>query len=408
MFRYLIIMTISLSLAAPAIAQQSEDKPSVWLLSFYPFGPTNAIQTGMLDVLEAYGFINPEDRSDQRMQVMIESADNSPIQFNRLEANFELDRLRELVAFALDNEPDVLVTISAPMTLAALQATSDMDDPPAIFFADVYNPYEAGIAEAPCIKPAHVSGAQSVVDYEAIVSLPLLQNHDMTTIGAIHNAGDASGAYGAGQIAAVGEALGLTVEQAAVNSLADLALATEGLISKGVEAILLPMDYMNLAGLPLISGVANDQDIPVFFASLDGLILGATVGAGFSQLLEQGDAVGLMLAAYLAGELDPASTGISAQVGDMVVGINMHTAEQMEFSFSQALQDRADMSLTMNDEAGLPSIMPISPAAQAAIGQAFFGGPEPLEARQERDREFLAALECTAERIAEQQAELDG
>ncbi len=407
MFRYLIIMTISLSLAAPAIAQQSEDKPSVWLLSFYPFGPTNAIQTGMLDVLEAYGFINPEDRSDQRMQVMIESADNSPIQFNRLEANFELDRLRELVAFALDNEPDVLVTISAPMTLAALQATSDMDDPPAIFFADVYNPYEAGIAEAPCIKPAHVSGAQSVVDYEAIVSLPLLQNHDMTTIGAIHNAGDASGAYGAGQIAAVGEALGLTVEQAAVNSLADLALATEGLISKGVEAILLPMDYMNLAGLPLISGVANDQDIPVFFASLDGLILGATVGAGFSQLLEQGDAVGLMLAAYLAGELDPASTGISAQVGDMVVGINMHTAEQMEFSFSQALQDRADMSLTMNEEAGLPSIMPISPAAQAAIGQAFFGRPEPLEARQERDRAFLAGLECSAERIAEQQAELD-
>ena len=61
----------------------------------------------------------------------------------------------------------------------------------------------------------------------------------------------------------------------------------------------------------------------------------------------------------------------------------------------------------MNEEAGLPSIMPISPAAQAAIGQAFFGGPAPLEARQERDRAFLAGLECTAERIAEQQAELD-
>ncbi|MCY3781912.1 MAG: ABC transporter substrate binding protein [Chloroflexi bacterium] len=407
MLKYLLIATIFLSLAAPAIAQQSEDKPSVWLLSFYPFGPTNAIQTGMLDVLEAYGFINPEDRSDQRMQVMIESAENSPIQFNRLEANFELDRLRELVAFALDHEPDALVTISAPMTLAALQATIDMDDPPAIFFADVYNPYAAGIAEAPCIKPAHVSGAQSVVDYEAIVGLLLLQNPDMTTIGTIHNAGDASGAYGASQIANIGESLGLTVKQATDVSLADLALAAEGLVSKGVEAILLPMDYMNLAGLPLISSVANDQDIPVFFASLDGLILGATVGAGFSQLLEQGDAVGLMLAAYLAGELDPASTGISAQVGDMVVGINLHTAAQMGFSFSQALQERADMSLTMNEEAGLPSIMPISPAAQAAVGQAFFGGPEPLEARQERDRAFLAALECTPERIAEQQAELD-
>lgn len=402
-----IAALILLLLAVPALAQPDEDKPGVWLLSFYPFGPTNAIQTGMLDVLQAYGFISPEDRSDQRMQVMIESADNSPIEFNRLEANFDLNRLRELVAHALDHEPDVLVTISAPMTLAALQATADMDDPPAIFFTDVYNPYQAGIAQASCIKPDHVTGTQSLIDYEAIARLPLLQNPDTKTIGAIYNAGDAGGAYGATQIAAMGESLGLTVEQAAVASLADLSLATEGLVSKGAEAILLPMDYMMLAGLPLVSGVAMEQGIPVFFASLDGLILGATVGAGFSQILELGDAVGLMVAAYLAGELDPASTAISALAGDMVVGINMHTAGQMDFSFSQDLQERADMSLTMNEEAGLPSIMPISPAAQAAVGQAFFGGPAPLEARQERDQAFLANLACTPERIAQQQAELD-
>ena len=407
MSKALQIIAVLLFLGVPALAQQSDAKPSVWLISFYPFGPANAIQTGMLDTLEAYGLINPEDRSAERMQVMIESADNSPIQFNRLEANFELDRLRELVAFALDHEPDALVTISAPATLAALQATADMDDPPAIFFADVYNPYEASIADAPCIKPAHISGVQSVIDYAAILGLPLLQNPDITTIGTIYNAADASGAYGANQIAEAGGALGLKVEQAAVVSVADLALATEGLVSKGVEAILLPMDYMALAGLPLVSTVANDQGVPVFFANLDGMVLGATVGAGFAGLLESGDAIGLMLAAYLEGDLDIASAGISAQTSDMAVGINLHTAEQMGFSFSPALQERADLALMMNEEAGLPSIMPVSPAAQAAIGQAFYGGPQPLEARQERDREFLAALECTPERIAEQQAALD-
>ena len=229
----LVIGLLLLLLASSALAQD-EDKPSVWLLSFYPFGPTNAIQTGMLDVLEAYGYINSEDRSDQRMQVMIESSDNSPIQFNRLEANFELDRLRELVAFALDHEPDALVTISAPMTLAALQATIDMDDPPAIFFTDVYNPYEAGIADAPCIKPAHVSGVQTVIDYEAIVGLLPLQNPDIKTIGSIHNSADASGAYGAEQIAEAGQSTrSHRRQQAAVPSLADLALATGRLGQQG-------------------------------------------------------------------------------------------------------------------------------------------------------------------------------
>ena len=403
----ILAAVIILLLAAPAIAQPGEDKPSLWLISFYPFGTTNAIQTGMLDTLESYGYINPDDRSDRRMQVMIESADNSPIQFNRLDANFELDRLRELVAFALDHEPDALVTISAPVTLAALQATSDMDDPPAIFFADVYNPYEAGIADAPCIKPAHVSGVQSVNDYEAIVRLLLLQDPDVKTIGTIYNAGDAGGAYGASQVAASGESLGLKVEQAAVVAMADLALATGGLVSKGVEAILLPMDYMNLAGLPIISSVAIEQNIPVYFASMDGMILGATVGAGFSQLLELGDAVGLMVAAYLAGDLEPANSGISAQAGYTAVGINLHTAAQMGLGFSPALQERADMTLTIDEESGKPAIHPISPEAQAAIGQAFFRGPVPLEERQEQDRAFLAGLACTPERIAEQQAELD-
>ncbi len=386
---------------------RADDKPSLWLITLYPAGPALAIEESMLDALESYGLINPEDRSNERMQTMIESADNSAIQYNRLSANFELERLRELVAFALDHEPDALVTISEPATVAALLATQDLDDPPAIFFADVYSPYLAGIAAAPCIKPDHVSGAASSLDYAPIVALLPLQDPEIQAFGTIHNSNDAGGSYGAKEIAAAAAALGLTVEQAAVTAFPDLALAAGGLVSKGVEAILLPMDYLTLAGLPLIAGIAMENGIPLYFSSLDGLILGATVGAGFSQYLEQGDALGVMAAAYLAGDLDPAVTGISAQAGKLAVGINMFTSQMAGIEFSQALQDLADISLTMDMETGLPAIDLISSDAQEVIGHAFYGGPEPLEARQQRDSEFLAGLECTAERIAEEQAELD-
>ena len=406
-FKQMIWVLGALLLCAPLGLSQDDDKPSVWLITFYPFGPANAIEESMLDALESYGLINPDDRTNQRMQTMIESADNSPIQYNRLAANFELDQLRELVAYALDHEADVLVTISEPATVAALIATADMADPPAIFFADVYSPFLAGIADAPCIKPANVSGAASMLNYEEIVALLPLQDPGIQTFGTLHNSSDAGGTYGANQIAEAAEALGLSVEQAAVVSLPDLALATAGLISKGVEAIVLPMDYMTLAGLPVISGVAMENGVPVYYASLDGMVLGATVGAGFSQMLEQGDAIGLMTAKYLAGELDPATTGISAQAGTLAVGINLFTAEMMGISFSDAMQARADMSLSMNMETGLPAIDLISDSAQEVVGRAFYGGAEALEARQERDAALLASLACTDEIIAEQQAELD-
>lgn len=401
-----LLVTAILMLLTP-FAQAQADKPSVWLITFYAPGPINALEESMLDTLESYGLINPEDRTNTRMQDMIESADNSPIQYNRLAANYELDRVRELVAFALDHEPDALVTISEPVTVAAILATQDMDDPPAIFFVDVYSPYLAGIADAPCIKPAHVTGAASIHDYAQVVDLLPLQDPAMATIGTLHNSNDAGGTLGAQMIAEAGEALGMTVVQSAVVSLADLGLAANGLVSKGVEAIVLPMDYLTLAGLPLIASVAIESGIPLVYASLDGLVLGATVGAGFSHLLELGDAIGLMVASYLAGELDPATTSIAGQLGELGVGINLFTAEMMGYSFSEAMRDRADITVSMDAESGLPSVELVSEAAQEVIGSAFFGSPEPLEARQERDREFLAGLECTQERIAEQQAELD-
>ena len=405
MIKKLLIAVGMLLLLAQAALAQEEDKPSVWYLAFGHGPASDTIQLGLLDALQAYGFINPEDRAELRMQMVIESAENSPIRFTRSLAGYEIDRLREMVAKALDQEPDVLVTVSASVTLAALHATYDMDDPPPIFFADVYNPYEAGIAEAPCIKPAHVIGSETINNYEEFLTLPLLQNPDIKTIGTIHNASDASGSYGARQIAKIGQSLGLTVEQAAVTSLADLALATDGLVSKGVEALLLPADATTMAGLPIIVNIANDNDIPTFYAKVDGIFRGGSVGAGAFRYFDQGSTIGLMVAAYLKGELDIASAGISAETGDMVVGINLMSADALDFSFSQSLQDRTDVALELVD--GAPAFELKSEAALMEEGRHFWGEPEPLEAREDRDRAFLAGLECTPERIAEQQAELD-
>ena len=89
-----------LLLIANASLAQTEDKPSVWFLTFGTLSG-DVIQTGVLDALEVYGFISPEDRSQRRTRLPIESAENSPIHFHRLDADSNIDRLRALVATAL-------------------------------------------------------------------------------------------------------------------------------------------------------------------------------------------------------------------------------------------------------------------------------------------------------------------
>ena len=128
---------------------------------------------------------------------------------------------------------------STPVTQAAINATLDMDDPPVVIFGSVYNPYAAGIAEAPCVKPAHVSGVESVTLYDEIVPLLLLQNPDIQKVGTVYSSTEASGRLGAQAIVEVAGSLGLAVEQAAVTAISDLAPAAEGLVAKGVEALLI-------------------------------------------------------------------------------------------------------------------------------------------------------------------------
>ncbi|MDE2748872.1 MAG: hypothetical protein OXI34_07910, partial [Chloroflexota bacterium] len=127
---------ILLLLAAQAGVAQ-DDKPSVFLLSFNDFGVTSIFSVAMVDALQAYGYIEPIDREAMDQDegpgsLVIEAPDASKLELHRRFVDFQLDQIRGMVAVALDNDPDVLVTLSAPVTLAAVHATLDLPDPPAI------------------------------------------------------------------------------------------------------------------------------------------------------------------------------------------------------------------------------------------------------------------------------------
>jgi len=119
-------------------------------------------------LLQAYGYINEEERAtlDQRQDLEGDAA-------------YDIGLANLMVRDALDKNPDALITITTPVSQLAVNATLEMDDPPIIVFNVVPNPYVAGIADAPCIKPAHVSASQFLAPYDRIVPLMLLQNPDM-------------------------------------------------------------------------------------------------------------------------------------------------------------------------------------------------------------------------------------
>ena len=163
-------------------------------------------------------------------------------------ANFDLPTAELMLYSVLDQEPDVLVTVTTTITQLALNATSDLEDPPVVLFTSVYNPYEAGIVTSSCIKPDHVAGSISAAPYEDVMSLLMAQNPEIESIGTIFNLSESAGVIGAKEITRIGEDLGLRVLANSVVDLSEVNLAAVGLISKGIDAFVMPIESPDRCG----------------------------------------------------------------------------------------------------------------------------------------------------------------
>ncbi|MDE2635856.1 MAG: ABC transporter substrate-binding protein [Chloroflexota bacterium] len=392
--RFLLLIALLALVVIPALAQD-DDKPTIAILSFGYHSNVNLSVKGTLDMLQAYGYINQEERDVLDQQQDLEG---EGINIFWGDAAYDIGFANLMVRDALDKDPDALITITTPVAQIAAKSTLDMDDPPLVIFNVVSNPYVAGIADAPCIKPAHISGSQFLAPYDRIVPLMLLQDPEMQVLGTIFTSNEPSGVFGANQITAVAESLGLQIERASIVSAADLTLAAEGLVSKGIEAFILPTEATVASGLPAIIQVANEHGLPVMYTAGNAVYRGATIGAGVYSYFKEGVIAARMLIAHLQGEIDIATAGINLQ-NDMSVGVNLDVAADQGLEISAEVLAAADFVVAdgQSSEGVTPGLPEVNPYLEDMT----------LEERREADLAFLAALHCTEEMIAEQQAALE-
>lgn len=428
LFLTLILLTL---LVSTGLAQDGE-KPTIALLRFGELTDLIPTEIGILEVLQAHGFIPFEEFTElyahQYLDDHIHDFEGEHITILRGDPGEDFTAINLMIEQMLDQEADVIIAISTPVAQTAVNATLDMDDPPAVLFTAVYDPYEAGIAQASCIKPAHVTGVEIVAAYDEVIAALLMQDPTIETIGAIYSASEITGRVGAERIAAAAEAEGLRVDQTAVTTMSDLRLAAEGLISKGVQAFVIPMDIITAKGIPILAAVADEYGIPIFHSTTSSIMMGITAGVSSSFSYRRGIGVGHILAEYLKGEIDIAATGISV-FSDSAIAVSKDTAKRLDIEVADELESSADLVFEDGklhiapeafNETDVPRFMlMLAKAGQLDEGIDAPGNPMTRETLElwkqmefppdlsEMSGEFVAGLACTPERIAAEQAELD-
>ncbi|MCY4146902.1 MAG: ABC transporter substrate binding protein [Chloroflexi bacterium] len=396
MFKIISIMFAALALL-PFAAAQAQDNPTIAILRFGDLPTYDVTEGALLDVLEAYGFISAEENAILHTRQDLQG-ENMRVVFGS--ANFDLPTASLMLENALDYEPDALVTLTTTVTQMAVNATSDLESPPAIFFSSVYDPYEAGIAQSPCLKPDHVMGAISTTPYDDILYLMLEHYPEIERIATIFDSAESAGVAGAAEIKRMGEILGLTVLDTAVAGVDGVLLAANSLIDRGAQAFVMPIDLrMDAAGLPQIINLGSEYGIPVFHPALFSIESGATLSFGFYNFYAQGENLGRMLGAHLNGRLDIAQTGLIVQSSE-AIGVNLDMAAEQGIEISQEILEQADAVIEAG-ETTLSELAQYETRTDAAL---------PVADRLLGDEEFLAFLAtqvCTPERIAAEQAELN-
>lgn len=332
------------------------DVPVVAIIRLGPLPPFELSTQGTMDQLAAYGYVDGEN-----------------IRILLYDAGMDVPTANTQIEDAIDEGADVLITITTPVTLAAINATQDMGDPPLVLFNTVTEPYASGIAEAPCEKPDYVWGSQALPDFEAIMPLVFDVNPDIETVGVVYSTSEPNAVASLAIMEPVAEDLGLTLVIEAVAETSEVGLAAESAASQGIEAFFIPTDSTVGNGLAAILGVAEDEGIPVFFADSAQTYSGVTVGAGLSYYQEGVDTARILIA-HLNGEIDIASTAISKQPGTRI-GVNLDTAAAEGVEIPQSLLDKADFVIENGESTEeAPSLPDVSIEELMELDQAFVAG----------------------------------
>ncbi len=425
MNRARIFLSLLLGLVVIPLILAQHDKPTI---AMFTFGPdvNEASEFGVLDVLYLYDYLSDEEYSELRSSLSqgLHDLEGERVNLMFSDAAWDYASIIPMLEAALDKGADVLITETTPVSQAAVNLTSQMEDPPQVIFMSVFNPYAAGLADAPCVKPAHVSGTERVIDYETMLSLVTLQNPDTQKIGTVYASDSAAGAYGAEQIATFGEDLGLTVEDTAVVDMGDVALAVESVIGKGAQALVLTADLLTSEALPIIVGIAEDNSVPIYHPNAVYFATDATVVAGSIATYGPGLNAGHMLVGTLNGSIDLATTGVNA-VSGLTIAVNVDRALENGIAVPQQLLEMADFTLQDGGLAispkGMTNFQFLGEMSMMALlypqmaAESELAAPEMLtmltqmafpDPKAQHDA-FLESLQCTPEMIAEQQAELD-
>lgn len=263
------------------------------------------------------------------------------IEVNERNAEGEIPVVSQIIEGFVADGVDFIAPVTTPAAQAAYQIVEAAGGTIPIAYSAVTDPFAAGLATDPSTHPDFITGSQSLPPFAAVIDAVQAAVPDVQVIGMPVAPAEANSGPVEAAIQALADERGLKLETAAVTDSSEVGTATDALVSRGVEVIILPTISTVEAGAAAVAQVADDNDIPVFgaAASMAGNAASVAIGADYYAA---GARAGEIACSVLSGEASPADFDV-INIAAPSTAVNFANAEAQGFTIPESISDSADV-----------------------------------------------------------------
>lgn len=232
--------------------------------------------------------------------------------------------INDICKMFVSDKVDLIIPIATPAATAAAAAVQGTDIP--LVYSAVTDPVAAQLAQSMEAPGENMTGTSDYIDTAKILDLVLANNPDPNTLGLIYNLGETNSAATIEALRPVLEEKGIQAVESTVTTPGEVQMAAQNLVSKGVDAIFVPIDNTVASAMSVLADEAIKGGVPVYTAA-DSLVRDgglATTGVNYTKL---GELTAQMAVQVLQGE-DPATMPVQV-LNDGIVTVNTTTAKAL-------------------------------------------------------------------------------
>lgn len=326
-----ILVVLSLVMLLVGCSKGSGEKTSdgekvykIGILQFAQHPSLDNCREGFLQGLEEEGFVEGK---------------NLEIDYQNAQADMGI--AAQIANAFVGNKVDMVTAIATPAAMSAYNATMKTDIP--VVYTAITDPIVAQLADENKKPLGNVTGTSDILPVEAQLKLIREIMPEAKNLGILHTSSEANSDSMLKIYKDLAGKYGFTIVDEAINTTADIPLATDNLLSK-VDAITNLLDNTVVNSLPTILDKANAKKIPVFGSEVEQVNMGCFGSEGI-EYVSLGKQTGKMAAKILKGEAKASEMPFET-IEKPNLYLNSKVAKDLCIEIPKDLLDRATENIT--------------------------------------------------------------